>query len=300
MNHPVTTLLLVFLIQCGIVATVYWPQQDLVQVPLQQPLLPSGPGIIDEIRISDEYDNGTTLTKGGDHWFLPDLENLPADSDKVDKLLERFTEADNGWPIAQSVVARQRFQVADYRYQRSLDFLAEGEQLAVVYLGTSPGFRKVHARRKGQDAIYSIAFNVFDAPGVSGAWLEPRLLQIRTPLSITADSYSLNRDSGDWLSGAGLAPDARELEALLTALRSLQVDGVATEDVQRELSEAEADLVLQVRSLAGTTTLEFFTAAEEHFVSSSQYTFFFKLSAYDFDRLTGIDFRLISGESAAE
>ncbi len=300
MNRPVTTLLLVLLIQCGIVATVYWPQQDMAQPRLQRPLVPSGPGVIDEIRIGDEYDNETTLTRAGDHWFLSDLENLPADSGKVDKLLERITGPDNGWPIAQSVVARQRFQVANYHYQRSLSFLAEGKQLATVYLGTSPGFRKVHARRKGQDAIYSIPFNVFDAPGVSGAWLEPRLLQIRTPLSITADSYSLNRDSGDWLSGAGLAPDPRELEALLAALRSLQVDGVATEDVQRELSEAEADLILQVRSLAGITTLEFFTAAEEHFVGSSEYTLFFKLSAYDFDRLTGIDFRLISGESAAE
>jgi len=295
-NRPITALLLVFLVQCGIVATVYWPQQDMLQAPLQQPLVPQDTGIIDEIRIGDEYDNETTLTKVGGHWFISDLENLPANSDKVDTLLERITGPDNGWPIAQSVVARQRFQVADYRYQRSLGFLAQGEQLATVYLGTSPGFRKVHARRKGQDAIYSITFNVFDASGASGAWLDPRLLQIRSPLSITADSYSLDRDSGNWLSGAGLAPDARELEALLAALRSLQVDGVATEDARRELSETEADLVLQVRSLAGETTMEFFTAAEEHFVSSSEYRFFFKLSIYDFDRLTGIDFRLISGE----
>ena len=300
MSRAVTTLLLVLLIQCGIVATVYWPKPDTVQAPLRQPLLPSGRDIIDEIRIGDKYDNQTTLTKVGDHWILPDLENLPADSSKIDKLLNSISAPDNRWPIAQSVVARQRFQVADYYYQRKLGFLAEGEQLAAIYLGTSPGYRKVHARSKGRDGIYSIAFNVFDAPAVSGAWLEPRLLQISTPLSIIADSYSLNRDSGDWLSGAGLAPEPRELEALLSALRSLQVDGVAAADVQRELSEAEADLILQVRSLTGTTTLELFTVAEEHFVSSSQYTLFFKLSAYDFDRLTGIDFRLISGESAAE
>ena len=87
MNRPVTTLLLVFLIQCGIVATVYWPQQDPLQPALQQPLLPSGPGISDEIHIGDEYDNQTTLVKVGDRWFLPELENLPADSGKVDKLL---------------------------------------------------------------------------------------------------------------------------------------------------------------------------------------------------------------------
>ncbi len=297
MNRLVTTLLLVLLIQCTIVATVYWPQPGPMQTPLQQPLVPWRPDIIDEIRIGDEYDNEATLVKKGDQWILPELQNLPADAGKVDKLLERITDPDNGWPIGQSAVARQRFQVADYRYQRRLDFLGGGAQFTTVYLGTSPGFRKVHARRKGQDAIYGISFNSFDAPAVSGAWLEPRLLQIRTPLSITADSYSLNRDSGDWLSGAGLAPDARELEALLVALRSLQVGGVAGQDMQRELSQAEADLVLQVRSLAGAVTLEFFTVHDEHFINSSEYALFFKLSAYDFDRLSGIDFRLISGEA---
>jgi len=55
-----------------------------------------------------------------------------------------------------------------------------------------------------------------------------------------------------------------------------------------------------VRSLAGTTTLEFFTVQEKHFVSSSQYTLFFKLSAYDFDRLTSIDLRLVSGEATTQ
>jgi hypothetical protein len=35
---------------------------------------------------------------------------------------------------------------------------------------------------------------------------------------------------------------------------------------------------------------------DPYFIHSSEYPLFFKLNAYDFDRLTGIDFRLISGE----
>ena len=149
-----------------------------------------------------------------------------------------------------------------------------------------------------QQAIYSISFNTFDAPAVRGTWLEPKLLQIRAPVSITADSYSLNREGGNWLAATGRAPDERELQALLTALRTLQIDGVASNDRQRDLSEAEADLILQVRGLAGETTLELFTLEQEHFILSSEYELFFGLSAYDFDRLTNIDFRLISGEAA--
>jgi len=289
----------VLLIQAGIVAAVYWPQEDSGQQALAQSLAPFDTDSIDQVHIVDEYDNEAVLQKAGDRWLLPALANLAANPEKVSQLLQGISRQDS-WPIAHSVVARQRFQVADYHFRRSLTLSRAGEQLGTIYLGTSPGFRKVHARNRDQNAIYSITFNAFDAPAIRGAWLDPRLLQIRAPVQITADSYSLNREGGSWIADTGRAPDERELQALLTALRTLQIDGVASSDRQRDLSEAEADLVLQVQSLAGETTLELFTLEQEHFVHSSEYALFFGLSAYDFDRLTGIDFRLISGETIIE
>jgi len=296
-NRSVVTLLLVLLIQCGIIGAVYWPQQGPVQQPTSPGLVTFDPAIIDQIRIEDEYNNETLLAKAGERWLLPELEGLPADPAKVAELLASITAQDDSWPIAQSTAARQRFQVADYHFQRSVSLGSADKQLATIYLGTSPGFRKVHARKQGTDAIYSINFNVFDAPGLSGTWVEPRLLQIRTPMQITADSYSLRREPEQWISGTGGAPDARELEALLNALRTLQVDGVAAADLQRELAAAEADLVLQVQSLTGQTTLELFSLEGRYFISSSEYALYFTISAYDFDRLTGIDFLLMSGEA---
>ena len=297
MNRTIASLLFVLLIQAGIVAVVYWSGEDSSHQAVAQALVPFDIDSIDEVQIVDQYDNETVLQKAGDHWILPTLASLPANPDMVQKLVQGIS-AQNIWPIAHSTVARQRFQVADYHFQRSLTLSRAGKQLGTIYLGTSPGFRKVHARNSDQQAIYSISFNTFDAPAVRGTWLEPKLLQIRAPVSITADSYSLNREGGNWLAATGRAPDERELQALLTALRTLQIDGVASNDRQRDLSEAEADLILQVRGLAGETTLELFTLEQEHFILSSEYELFFGLSAYDFDRLTSIDFRLISGEAA--
>lgn len=86
----------------------------------------------------------------------------------------------------------------------------------------------------------------------------------------------------------------KELETLVAALRSLQVEGVA-EELQRDLAEKEADLVLKVQSLAGETQLELVTLKGEHFNSQQRIPLFFKLSALDFDRLTGT--RRVSGEA---
>ena len=168
--------------------------------------------------------------------------------------------------------------------------------MGTIYLGTSPGFRKVHARNEDQDAILQ------HHPGrpailrTQRRLARPRLLQVRSPLRIDADLYNLHFENGVWLSGTGGAPDEQELEALITALKTLQVDGVADEELQRELSAVEADLVLKIQGLAGEVSLELLTLNDNYFIHSSEFPLFFKLSAYDFDRLTGIDFRLISGE----
>jgi Domain of unknown function (DUF4340) len=295
-NRNLLTGLLVLLIQCGLVAIVYWPQIDTRALTVKQPMAPFEPANIDRISIGDEYDNETLLRRSGDRWILPELENLPADTDKINHLLDSIVSSDTTWPTADSTAARQRFQVASYHYQRRLELQAGDQTPSIVYLGTSPGFGKVHARNDTQDAIYSIALNTFDAPGNSGGWLDPKLLQIRTPLGITADSYSLQREGSNWISGIGRTPDERELLALLTTLRSMRVDGVADQDSQRELAGAEPELVLRVESLTGEVTLELFRHNDKHFIHSSEYPLFFTLSAYDFDRLTSIDFRLISGE----
>lgn len=294
MNRSVAALSLLLLLQCGLLAALYWPAGSAPQQAPEVALAPVNTAAIDEIRIGDDYDNEAVLQRAGEHWLLPDLGGLPADPEKVDKLLAALTARNIGWPVAQSGAARQRFQVADYLYQRRIALFHDGAMRAEVYLGTSPGFRKVHARSAGREEIYSIGFNVFDAPGSPDAWLDPRLLQVRTPVRITADAYTVQWRDSHWVSGRGTQADEREMLALTTALRSLQVEGVAGEDAQRDLSQAQAELVLQVESLGGEITLELFRVGGKHFIHSSEYPLFFKLSAYDFDRLAGIDFRLIS------
>jgi hypothetical protein len=294
-NRWVTALLLVLLIQCGIVAAVFWPQESLQQQSATRTFAPFPVNAIDELHISDEFDNEAVLVRSGERWLLPDMENLPADAARVDALLHTLTTQTGIWPIAQSSAARQRFQVADYHYQKRLTLLSSGQELGTLYLGTSPGFRKVHARNAQQDEIYSIAFNTFEIPAINDGWLDTRLLQVRAPLRIDTDLYNLYFENGRWMSATGGTPDKAELNTLLSTLRDLQVVGVAGEDLQRDLSAAEADLVMTVQSLAGDVTLEIVTRSGEHFIHSSEFPLFFTCAA-DCEQLTGVDAGRVSGE----
>ena len=298
MNRNLASLLLILLIQCVLVAAVYWPGAGARDNAIEA-MAPFDRNSITELYVGDEFDNETALEKVGDRWFLPELEGLPADKAMVDKLLDAITNSASNWPIADSVAARQRFRVASYHYRRRISMLAGEQELGTFLLGTSPGFGKIYARNQSQVAIYSIPFNAHDAPGISGPWLDRKLLQTRSPVHISADAYSLRLEGDRWLSGMGKVPDERELQALLATLRGLQIDGLASEDEQRDLAESEADMVFNIDSLAGTVTLELFRMGGRHFIHSSEYPLFFSLSAYDYDRLAGIDDGLISGAQNA-
>jgi uncharacterized membrane protein len=293
-NRKLASLLLILLIQCVLVAAVYWPVSGEQEKSIEA-MAPFDRNSVTEVYVGDEFDNETALKRVGDRWFLPELEGLPADTSMVDKLLDAITSGANNWPIADSVAARQRFRVASYHYRRRINLLAGEQELGTFLLGASPGYGKIYARNQSQVAIYSIPFNAHDAPGISGPWLDRKLLQIRSPLRISADAYSLRLEAEHWVSGMGGTPDERELQALLASLRGLQIDGLASEDDQRDLAEAEAEMVFTIDSLAGTVTLELFRMGDRHFIHSSEYPLFFSLSAYDFDRLAGIDEQLISG-----
>jgi Domain of unknown function (DUF4340) len=299
-KRSVAVLLLVLLIQCGITAAVFWPRQIQVNTSTEQALAPFSDSAIDEVRISDAFNNEVVLARSGKQWLLPELEQVPADTAKVDALLHSIIHQAGSWPIGHSPAAQQRFQVAKNYYQKRLTLWSQGEQLGTIYLGTSPGFRKVHARNESQDAIYSINLEAQQSSALGTDWLDPGLLQVRTPLRIDADLYNLYFENGVWRSGTGGTPDEQELQVLIAALKTLQVEGVADGNLQRELSDVEADLLLKIQGLAGEVSLELLTLNGNHFIHSSEYPLFFKLSAYDFDRLVGIDFRLISGEASTQ
>ena len=295
MNRIGVFLGLLLIAQIFLTVLVY-RQDDLANAGARsQSLVATEAYVIDELHIEDGTGGSVVLQRRGEHWMLPALAGLPANPERVENALQKLIGEDPGWTVAHTLAARQRFQVASYHFRRKVDLYSLGQLEGTVYLGTSPGFRKVHARNDASDAIYSLDLNLYDLPVDPGKWLEPSLLQVRAPIEVTADGYSLQRVDGQWRLGTGELPDQRELQALLDALRNLQVLGVATDEAQATVTETEAELILEIIGLARRTRLALFREGDMHYVSSSEYPYLFRISAYDFDRLTGIDSFLLSG-----
>jgi hypothetical protein len=293
-NRAGVILLGLLVVQLGILALLHREEMNSNGSVASSALVDTGAYVVDQISIADTQGTSLQLQRVGDQWLLPALNSLPADAQRVNRLLQQLTNQDPGWSVAHSLAARQRFQVAHYHFRRKLVLSALERTVATVFLGTSPGFRKVHARSDDADNIYTLDLNLFDLPVEPGKWLDSRLLQVRTPMAITADGYSLRRNADEWRLGSGAAPDQRELQALLDALRNLQVQDIAAAEIEAALAGKEAALILQVEALAGTVTLQLFAHQQQHFIRSSEYPYLFRISTYEFDQLTGIDSFLLS------
>lgn len=297
MNRINSALFLVLVIQVFLTAVVYWPQQAEIVADPAAPLLDVDPTSVAGIQLADDQGNEAFLQRIDGRWQLPLRQDLPADSDLVEGLLRMLTTAQPGYPVATSVAARQRFEVASYRFQRRLTLVgANDAELGTVFLGTAPAFRRSHARSAADEAIYSIAFNSFDAPANDSDWLDRGLLQLPQPQTIQGRGFVLAQtDSGAWQAADGGTPEPRELEALLVSLANLQVDGIASEDQQRSLAEADPAFSISAATAAGERTLAFYLMEGEHFVHDPRYDLFFTISAYDFDRLDTLDAGRLNG-----
>ena len=273
-------------LQLAITAGLFWNTQQQQSDHQQDALLSFDPGAIDRVQLSDT-DTTLTLTRTEHGWQLPD--ELPVDEARLTPLLSRLAQLPAGWPVTTSANSKQRFEVADDEFQRQLR-LYQGDDLnAELFLGTSPGFRKVHARRAGEDAVYSVQLNSSDFPTEADGWLDKALIRADEVDRIEGPDYALKKNEDGWhfVQGQGDADNAPELDGdkasqLATALTGLRVLGVS--DATPEGDGVE----LSVSGDEGNWSYRFIEVEDKHYVSRDDLDRVFTLSKADFERITEV------------
>jgi hypothetical protein len=247
------------------------------------PLLAFPTADVDRIVIDDNAAKSTQLTRLEDGWQLDDLD-LPANTAKANSLLETLAGLRTTLPVVGTAAGRERFEVTEENFQRRLRLYDGDELLGEYFFGTSPGFRRTHGRRAGDDAVYVLAFNNFDLPGDSNDWLDKSLLAAGKPEKIRGPGFELSKSGDAWqLADASEAEavDAAKATALASALESLRVlrveDGMPEGDwVDVSVTSADGDLQYEFLSLDG-----------KYYVKRSDQPRAFTISQTDYDRIAG-------------
>jgi hypothetical protein len=231
MNRHVKALSLLLALQLVVLGGVLLWHQRATSVPAGT-LLSVDRSRVDGLVIVDDKGQKLTLRRGNTGWRLPDSQGLPADNDKVTQLLDKVIAASAPWPVATSAESAKRFEVTPEKFQREIQLLAGDQVVGDLYLGTSPGFKKVHARRADSDDVYAIAFANYEATARADDWLDKALLKPTGDVTALArpGRWRLQRNGDVWtLDGMAQGEKIKQdvVTDLVNKVANLRVMGVA-------------------------------------------------------------------------
>jgi hypothetical protein len=286
-------LALIVVIQLGAVIVLYWPEEPRTS-PMSALIANQKRSDVRSISITDADEQSIRISRDNESWQL--ASGLPVNANKIDTLLASLLDRDPGFAIANSEGAAQRFDVSEEDFERRI-VLDTGDEAQTIYLGSSPAFRKVHARREGDSAIYVLELNSYDAPTDRNSWLDKGLLAIRNQQRMTLNGLTLRLEKDSWVRENGEAVQAEAMETLLTALAGLQVSGIE----ERGIAEAKSALSITASGGDQDQGLEILEDVEggRYFLRSDRYQVIFATSAYDAERIIEAAKGLSASESAA-
>lgn len=247
---------------------------------------------IDKLSISDNDHKISLLNKDG-NWVIDDTK-LPADKEKVEGLLDTLRNLKGSWPVATTEDSYQQLKVADKGFEHKLE-LFDGPKLeAELYLGTSPSFRKTHVRSAKGSEVYAVELSAMDTPTQSDAWLDHGLLAIKEPSSISGRGFSIEKKDKDWkLKEAGVLNQSHA-QSLTKALEDLKITGLAADEVS-----GPATLSYQVKSKAGTVSLEVWLKGKDAVIKRSDINQAFKLAKPAYDNLASFSLAKLTEKEAS-
>jgi len=142
------------------------------------PLLAANLGAPDRLTLEDADKQKLVLARKADGWILPDNGDFPADTAKVNRLLDELKGLKRGLAVATTESAQKRFKVSDEAFERRITLALNDKTLATLYLGSSPGMHQVSARTAKDKAVYDTDFGVYDVPVKAQDWEDKDILKL--------------------------------------------------------------------------------------------------------------------------
>jgi len=245
----------------------------------------------DRIRIEDGDKQSVTVVKRESRWILPDLYDFPVSAEKLERVMNKLLNADKGWPVATTEGAAKRFKVSEEAFERRIDFDKGEKTLQTLFLGTSPGFKKVHARISGQNDIYAIDFSAFEASSKAGDWTDKNFLNLKQGdiTRIQLPSVEIERRDGTLVvaaPGDGKESDNDAVANLARKLANLTFQSVLGKEEKPEynLNKPVFQLTLTLKEGEPVTYRFGQQKGEKDFIlKTSAHTYFFELAPYTVD-----------------
>jgi len=281
--NKLTWLMGLFALQLLLVIGFLWSKQSSDYDYQTQTFWDNEITAITRIEITGE-ENSVNLAWENDSWVTDGESKLPADAKKVGDFVESLIKLKAPFPVATTANSHPRFEVDDKKFQRKIVIFDEDKNVGEIYLGTSPGFRKVHARRSDQQEIFAVDLNLHEVFDTDEDWMDKALIAVPKAVMIKDNNDKITFGNDHWTSAS--APDQKlssdKVTELVDNLNGLRVLGLGD---PKEAFKAEHSLEVQDET-GERYTFEFMTIEEQKYVKRSDLDKVFRLYSGDYDTLT--------------
>lgn len=164
------------------------------------PLFGFTPDGVTALEIAGPAGERLTIRKTETGWMLPDAFDAPASDDQVNTLLGKLADLKQGMAVATSEEAAKRFKVAENGFERHVVVKKGEETVGDFYVGTSPAFRQVHARKAGSPEILTVALSTFELETSPDKWLDKNLFQLKKEEmeALVFADFTLQKKDENW------------------------------------------------------------------------------------------------------
>ncbi len=218
------------------------------------------PAQVDSVQI-EAADGQVSLKKKEGQWILSSLNDFPADQHKVTGLIGNLSELKKGWPVATTTGALKRFKVHENLFERRITLRQGDKAVARLYLGSSPGLRKAHARAADETDVIVVNLPLFEATVDRDAWIDRTTLALNEKEITRAKlpALTLTRHGDRW-EVADLAEDEQTVSSkadeIIKKIAGFTITSLFTEKEDPEL--AKDDPVLEIiLTLTGDRELKY-------------------------------------------
>lgn len=239
------------------------------------------------LRIEDGTDS-VVLKKQEGQWLLPESGDFPASQSSVQRLLDKLITLKKGWPVATTRSAARRFNVDKEQFERKLVLLSGDEAQATLYVGSSPGFRKVYVRPEDGDEVFAVDFNTWEAEANADSWIDKDILKLDDRLveRIEMPGLVLRRE-GNMLLVADLSEEEQNNEdgshVLLDKLVQLRIQSLLGAEAKPEYRQDAPSLEIRVTYKDGEVLHYRFSKPEDatdYVLKRSDLDYYFTVADY--------------------
>lgn len=218
MMRLIKILLVVLIAQLGLIIWSFQNGSEDGVYSSDRLILPANIDQSDRVLVTDADGNSLEIKKiADDTWVLPAKDNFPVGPAKINELFIDLGQLKQSWPVAQTKPAAKQLKVTEEVFEKKVNFYQGEQLLGAVYLGTSPGFRRVHLRVEGTDEVYAVEFNSFSLSVKPVDWLNRDLLVLQYDdiVAVELGDVKLEQTEAGWqlaglLEGQGTKQDQAE------------------------------------------------------------------------------------------